>query len=132
MFDSGNRQWCRNTSTGSPCWMATKVLEPGTGYNFKADIWLFGMFSWSWLMVVRPCRCICQQRLMTELCLTYLKFSKPFKDMVAMWLVKDQTKRPTADKLLKHLFLKHAKPTQPALKKLLNRHNLRLPGESLL
>ncbi|PPR90632.1 hypothetical protein GOBAR_AA30060 [Gossypium barbadense] len=81
-------------------------------------------YNWSWLMVVRPCRYICQQRLMTELCLTYSKCSKPIKDMVAMWLVKDQTKRPTADKLLKHLFLKHAKPTQLALKKLLDTRSL--------
>ena len=38
--------------------------------------------------------------------------------MVAMCLVKDQTKRPTAEKLLKHSFFKHAKPPELSLKKL--------------
>jgi serine/threonine protein kinase len=32
-----------------------------------------------------------------------------FKEMVAMCLVKDPSKRPTAEKLLKHSFFKHAK-----------------------
>ncbi|PQM41659.1 serine/threonine-protein kinase 4 isoform X1 [Prunus yedoensis var. nudiflora] len=46
------------------------------------------------------------------------KFSKSFKEMVAMCLVKDQTKRPTAEKLLKHSFFKNAKPPELSVKKL--------------
>ncbi|KAA3460043.1 serine/threonine-protein kinase OSR1-like [Gossypium australe] len=46
------------------------------------------------------------------------KFSKSFKEMVAMCLVKDQTKRPTAEKLLKHSFFKHAKSPELSVKKL--------------
>lgn len=38
--------------------------------------------------------------------------------MVAMCLVKDQTKRPTAEKLLKHSFFKHAKPPELSVKNL--------------
>ena len=38
--------------------------------------------------------------------------------MVAMCLVKDQTKRPTAEKLLKHSFFKNAKPPELIVKKL--------------
>lgn len=38
--------------------------------------------------------------------------------MVAMCLVKDQTKRPTAEKLLKHSFFKQAKPPELSVKKL--------------
>ena len=38
--------------------------------------------------------------------------------MVAMCLVKDQTKRPTAEKLLKHSFFKNAKPPELSVKKL--------------
>ena len=40
--------------------------------------------------------------------------------MVAMCLVKDQTKRPTAEKLLKHAFFKNAKPPELSVKKLLD------------
>ncbi|KAK6146504.1 hypothetical protein DH2020_020373 [Rehmannia glutinosa] len=46
------------------------------------------------------------------------RFSKSFKEMVAMCLVKDQTKRPTAEKLLKHSFFKNAKPPELSVKKL--------------
>lgn len=46
------------------------------------------------------------------------RFSKAFKEMVAMCLVKDQTKRPTAEKLLKHSFFKHVKPPELSVKKL--------------
>lgn len=35
-----------------------------------------------------------------------------------MCLVKDQTKRPTAEKLLKHSFFKNAKPPELSVKKL--------------
>lgn len=38
--------------------------------------------------------------------------------MVAMCLVKDQAKRPTAEKLLKHSFFKNAKPPELSVKKL--------------
>lgn len=38
--------------------------------------------------------------------------------MVAMCLVKDQTKRPTAEKLLKHSFFKQAKAPELPVKKL--------------
>jgi serine/threonine-protein kinase OSR1/STK39 len=40
------------------------------------------------------------------------KFSKSFKEMVAMCLVKDPTKRPTSAKLLKHHFFKHARSNE--------------------
>lgn len=36
-----------------------------------------------------------------------------------MCLAKDQTKRPTAEKLLKHSFFKHAKPPELSLKSIL-------------
>jgi hypothetical protein len=39
--------------------------------------------------------------------------------MVAMCLVKDQTKRPTAEKLLKHSFFKNAKAPELTIKSIL-------------
>jgi hypothetical protein len=37
-----------------------------------------------------------------------------------MCLVKDQTKRPTAEKLLKHSFFKNAKPPELTIKSILS------------
>ncbi|PPR95447.1 hypothetical protein GOBAR_AA25204 [Gossypium barbadense] len=139
MFDSGDRQHSRNTFVGTPCWMAPEVLQPGSGYNSKADIWSFGITA---LELAHGHAPFSKYPPMKVLLMTIQnappgldydrdkKFSKQvsnqrtssfvqsFKEMVAMCLVKDQTKRPTAEKLLKHSFFKHAKPPELSLKKL--------------
>ncbi|XVF12886.1 hypothetical protein REPUB_Repub08aG0158500 [Reevesia pubescens] len=127
MFDAGDRQRSRNTFVGTPCWMAPEVLQPGSGYNSKADIWSFGITA---LELAHGHAPFSKYPPMKVLLMTIQnappgldydrdkKFSKSFKEMVAMCLVKDQTKRPTAEKLLKHSFFKHAKPPELSVKKL--------------
>lgn len=44
--------------------------------------------------------------------------AQSFRELVALCLVKDQTKRPTAEKLLKHSFFKNAKPPEICVRKL--------------
>ncbi|KAF7828101.1 serine/threonine-protein kinase BLUS1-like isoform X1 [Senna tora] len=127
MFDTGDRQRSRNTFVGTPCWMAPEVLQPGSGYNSKADIWSFGITA---LELAHGHAPFSKYPPMKVLLMTIQnappgldydrdkKFSKSFKEMVAMCLVKDQTKRPTAEKLLKHSFFKYAKPPELSVKKL--------------
>lgn len=127
MFDTGDRQRSRNTFVGTPCWMAPEVLQPGSGYDSKADIWSFGITA---LELAHGHAPFSKYPPMKVLLMTIQnappgldydrdkRFSKSFKEMVAMCLVKDQTKRPTAEKLLKHSFFKHAKPPELSVKKL--------------
>ncbi|KAF7138162.1 hypothetical protein RHSIM_Rhsim07G0078200 [Rhododendron simsii] len=127
MFDKGDRQRSRNTFVGTPCWMAPEVLQPGSGYDFKADIWSFGITA---LELAHGHAPFSKYPPMKVLLMTIQnappgldhdrdkKFSKSFKEMVATCLVKDQTKRPTAEKLLKHSFFKTAKPPELSVKKL--------------
>ncbi|KAL1556404.1 non-specific serine/threonine protein kinase [Salvia divinorum] len=127
MFDRGDRQRSRNTFVGTPCWMAPEVLQPGTGYDFKADIWSFGITA---LELAHGHAPFSKYPPMKVLLMTIQnappgldydrdkRFSKSFKEMVAMCLVKDQTKRPTAEKLFKHSFFKNAKPPELIVKKL--------------
>ncbi|XP_077234344.1 serine/threonine-protein kinase BLUS1-like isoform X2 [Tasmannia lanceolata] len=128
MFDNGDRQRSRNTFKGTPCWMAPEVMQSGGGYDFKADIWSFGITA---LELAHGHAPFSKYPPMKVLLMTLQnappgldyerdkKFSKSFKEMVAMCLVKDQTKRPTAEKLLKHSFFKNAKPLEISVKSLL-------------
>ncbi|CAA0833747.1 Protein kinase superfamily protein [Striga hermonthica] len=129
MYDTGDRQRSRNTFVGTPCWMAPEVMQQLHGYDFKADIWSFGITA---LELAHGHAPFSKYPPMKVLLMTLQnappgldyerdkRFSKSFKEMVAACLVKDPKKRPSSEKLLKHAFFKHARSNEYLDRTILN------------
>ncbi|KAJ3066239.1 Serine/threonine-protein kinase 25 [Podochytrium sp. JEL0797] len=135
-----------NTFVGSPFWMAPEVIEQA-GYDKKADIWSLGITALELANGSPPYTDLSVPKILfliprNEPPKLEGRFSRGFKEFVALCLQKDPTKvtpppywflvldvltlafvnqRPHASELLKHRFIKAARKTQN-LTDLLARH----------
>ncbi|PNT66019.1 hypothetical protein BRADI_3g05890v3 [Brachypodium distachyon] len=124
-----NRNGKRHTLVGTPCWMAPEVMEQKE-YDFKADIWSFGITA---LELANGHAPFSSQPPAKVFLMTLQhappslhntkdkKFSNSFKRMIGACLIKDPSKRPTAQMLLELPFFKKVKSEDNYVKCMLNK-----------
>ncbi|XP_076938824.1 serine/threonine-protein kinase BLUS1-like [Bidens hawaiensis] len=136
VYESSSRCLNLNEITGTPYWMAPEVIHSHNGYSYKADIWSFGItalelaqgrpplshlpFSESFVMKITRGLRYSEYQKEEEKGNKKSRFSKYFKEMVGLCLEQDPSKRPSAQKLLKHYFFKNCKGCDFLVKNLLN------------
>mmetsp|Transcript_4 Transcript_4/g.6 ORF Transcript_4/g.6 Transcript_4/m.6 type:complete len:359 (+) Transcript_4:78-1154(+) len=95
----------RQTFVGTPCWMAPEVLEQSNGYDYKADIWSFGITAIELAYGEAPYQRLHPLKVMKIIMdkdpprMDKRKWDPVFIAVVEHCLQKDPTKRPNMDEI---------------------------------
>lgn len=108
----------RKSFVGTPCWMAPELIQ-GKQYDSSADIWSFGITALELTQGRPPHSRDSPHAVLLQTVQGVpptldraggeYKYSRAFKEIVDACLVKDPSKRPTAEELLQSTFFKAAK-----------------------
>lgn len=119
----------RQTFVGTPCWMAPEVLEQSGGYDYKADVWSYGITAIELAYGEAPYQRLHPLKVMKIIIekdpprIDRRKWDALFVNLVDSCLQKDPKKRPSMDEL----FNKHRKLFDKANRKALADILLGLP-----
>uniref|UniRef100_A0AAZ3Q330 non-specific serine/threonine protein kinase n=1 Tax=Oncorhynchus tshawytscha TaxID=74940 RepID=A0AAZ3Q330_ONCTS len=113
----------RKSFIGTPYWMAPEVaaVEKNGGYNQLCDIWAVGITSIELAELQPPMFDLHPMRYFLSLSLP--PRSTAFHNFVKVSLTKNPKKRPTAEKLLSHLFIDQTGLTRRVAVELLDKMN---------
>lgn len=101
----------RQTFVGTPCWMAPEVLEQSGGYDYKADIWSFGITAIELAYGEAPYQRLHPLKVMKIIIekdpprIDRRKWDPLFAALIETCLQKDPRKRPS----MEEVFAKHKK-----------------------
>ncbi|KIK05554.1 hypothetical protein K443DRAFT_130386 [Laccaria amethystina LaAM-08-1] len=117
-LSSSHLRYSRKSFVGTPCWMAPELIE-GRQYDSSADIWSFGITALELTQGRPPKSRESPQRVLLKTLQEdpptldreggAYKYTRAFKEVVDSCLVKDPSKRPTAEELLQTPFFRSAK-----------------------
>lgn len=101
------------SQVGTFCWMAPELINLKKNYNHKVDIWSFGIFAMEVADGEPPYINEKQAKILFNIVTKDPppindRYSSDFKDFVSQCLIKDPVKRPSAETLLEHPFMKDA------------------------
>lgn len=96
----------RQTFVGTPCWMAPEVLEQSGGYDYKADVWSFGITAIELAYGEAPYQRLHPLKVMKIILekdpprIDRRRWEPPYVNLVESCLQKAPDKRPTMEELL--------------------------------
>lgn len=119
----------RTSMIGTPYWMAPEVIQEGSSYNQKADIWSLGITLYEIITGSPPYadqdikRAVYLIPRSKPTRLEGSQYSQPLKEFVAMCLDEQVDARPSAEELLKSRFIRNTRTiSYSILKDLISRY----------